>query len=395
MRANMPSVRHWALASSLTALCLFAVPASADYIQVNLVSNIPGLAVVTDPQLVNAWGLSSSPTSPWWVSDNGQPDPCPSPCEGVATLYNGNTGAKQGLVVTIPPAATGTPPSAPTGQVFNNTSGFVLPGTAINPNPTKASFIFATEDGAISAWNGAQGTAAVRMADLADASFKGLAIGSAGGADYLYATDFANGVVRVYDTGFALSAVSGNFTDPNLPGGYVPFGIRNLGGNIYVTYAHSSGGGDEDHGAGLGLVDVFDTSGNFIARVASTGGVLDAPWGLALAPSDFGVFGGDLLVGNFGDGTINAYDPLTFAFEGQLLDGEGNPIAIDGLWDLGFGNGVNAGPKNRLFFTSGPDDEANGLFGFITAPEPFTLSVFGAGLAGMAALRRRKKAAIR
>ncbi len=391
MRANKSSVHHWALASCLTALCFSAVPASANFIQVNLVSNVPGTAAVTDPQLVNAWGMSSSSTSPWWVSDNGQPDPCPSPCQGVTTLYNGNTGAKQGLIVTIPPAAGGTPPSAPTGQVFNNTTGFVLPGTVANPNPTKASFIFATEDGAISAWNGAQGTNAVRMADLSGASFKGLAIGSVGLANYLYATDFANGVVRVYDTNFALSAVSGSFTDPNLPAGYVPFGIRNLGGNIYVTYAHSSGGEDEDHGAGLGLVDVFDTDGNFIARVASNGGVLDAPWGLALAPSDFDAFSSDLLVGDFGDGTINAYDPTTFAFEGQLLDRQGNPISIDGLWDLGFGNGANAGPKNRLYFTAGPDDEANGLFGFIAAPEPFTLSVFGAGLAGLAALRRRRK----
>jgi len=384
MRANKSSVRPWALASCLTALCLTAAPASANYIQVNLVSNIPGTAAVTDPQLVNAWGMASSSTSPWWVSDNGT---------GVATLYNGNTGVKQGLVVTIPPEAGGTPPSAPTGQVFNSTTGFILPGSASNPNPSKALFMFATENGTIAAWNGAQGTTALRMADLSasDAVFKGLAIGSVGAANYLYATDFTNGLVRVFDSSFALSAVSGNFTDPNLPAGYSPFGIRNLGGNIYVTYAHSSGGDDEDHGAGLGLVDVFDTDGNFIARVASNGGVLDAPWGLALAPSDFDVFSGDLLVGDFGDGTINAYDPTTFAFEGQLLDQQGNPISIDGLWDLGFGNGANAGPKNRLYFTAGPDEEANGLFGFIAAPEPFTLSVFGAGLAGLAALRRRRK----
>jgi len=212
-----------------------------------------------------------------------------------------------------------------------------------------------------------------------------------GSANYLYATDFANGVVRVFDTNFALSAVSGNFTDPNLPSGYVPFGIRNLGGNIYVTYAHSSGGDDEDHGAGLGLVDVFDTNGNFIGRVASNGGVLDAPWGLALAPFNFDNFGGDLLVGDFGDGTINAYDPTTFAFEGQLLDQQGSPISIDGLWDLGFGNGGSAGLKDSLYFTAGLNDEADGLFGFLHVPEPLTLSVFGAGLAGMAALRRRRK----
>ncbi len=385
MRAPAPALRYGALASCLMALTAFATPASANFVQFNLVSNIPGLAKVTDPQLVNPWGMSSSGTSPWWVSDNGQPTPCPTPCQGVTTLYNGNTGAKQGLVVTIPPASTGTPPSAPTGQVFNNTSGFTL------ATGGKALFIFATEDGAISAWNGAQGTAAVRMADIAGASFKGLAIGSVGSANYLYATDFANGVVRVYNSSFTLSSVSGSFTDPNLPAGYVPFGIKNLGGNIYVTYAHSSGGTDEDHGAGLGLVDVYSTDGNFIARVASTGGPLDAPWGLALAPSNFDTFGGDLLVGDFGDGTINAYDPNTFAFEGQLLDEKGNPIAIDGLWDLGFGNGGNAGLKNSLYFTAGLNDEAGGLFGFLHVPEPFTLSVFGVGLAGAAALRRRRK----
>lgn len=381
MRAQKSSVRHWALASCLTALCFSAAPASANFVQVNLVSNIPGMnAAVIDPQLVNPWGMSSSATSPWWVSDNGT---------GISTLYNGNTGAKQGLIVTVPPEAGGVPPSAPTGQVFNNTTGFAL------PTGGKALFMFATENGTIAAWNGAQGTTALRMADLSGSGsvFKGLAIGNVGAANFLYATDFTNGKVQVFDTNFSATTLSGSFTDPNLPAGYSPFGIKNLGGNIYVTYAHSSGGDDEDHGAGLGLVDVFDTNGNFLARVASNGGVLDAPWGLAMAPADFDNFGGDLLVGDFGDGTINAYDPVSFAFEGQLLDLQGNPLSIDGLWDLGFGNGANAGSKQSLFFTAGPNGEQDGLFGFVHVPEPFTLSVFGAGLAGVAAIRRRKKKA--
>jgi uncharacterized protein (TIGR03118 family) len=193
----------------------------------------------------------------------------------------------------------------------------------------------------------------------------------------------------VFDTSFAHVTLGGTFTDPNLPVGYSPFGIKNLGGNIYVTYA-LNGGADEIAGPGLGLVDVFDTNGNFLQRVAF-GGTLDAPWGLAIAPSNFDGFSNDLLVGNFGDGTINAYDPTTFAFLGQLLDQQGNPIAIDGLWDLGFGNGANGGPTNNLYFTAGLNDENDGLFGVLAVPEPFTLSMFGVGLAGAAILRRRRK----
>jgi len=357
----------------LAALLCSAAPAAAAVVQINLVSNVPGQALVTDPSLVNAWGMSSSPTSPWWISDAGT---------GLATLYNGNTGVKQGLVVTIPTESGGTPPSAPTGQVFNNTAGFVL------PNGTKATFIFATENGTIAGWNG--GATAVNKVDLgaSGTAFKGLAIGSVAGANYLYATDFTKGVVRVFDTNFA-AALPGAFVDPALPAGYSPFGIENIGGKIYVTYAFSSGGLDEVDGAGLGIVDVFAADGSFISRVASAGGPLNAPWGLALAPSDFN-FANDLLVGNFGDGTINAFDPNSFAFLGQLLNQDGTPVQIDGLWDIAFGNGVNAGLKNRLFFTAGPDDEENGLFGVLTAPEPFTLSIFGAGLVGAAALRRRK-----
>jgi len=360
------SQRSWAIGA---ALLFVAAPASAQtgYKQTNLVSNIPGLATVTDASLVNPWGLASSPTSPWWVSDNGT---------DLSTLYNGNTGAKQGLVVSIPAAA-------PTGLVFNNTADFLL------GNNVKASFIFSTETGSIAAWNG--GTTAATMQTVAGAAYKGLAIGTANSASYLYAADFLQGKVQVFNSTFGTTnTLTGNFTDPNLPSGYAPFGIKNLGGKIYVTYAQQGAGIDEVDGAGKGLVDVYDTNGNLLNRVA-TGGTLNAPWGLALAPSNFGDFANDLLVGNFGDGTINAFDPNTFAFEGQLLDVNGNPISIDGLWDLSFGNGGNAGLKDSLFFTAGLNGEEDGLVGFLHVPEPVTLSVFGAGLAGIAALRRRKK----
>lgn len=360
------SQRSWAIGA---ALLFVAAPASAQtgYKQTNLVSNIPGLATVTDASLVNPWGLASSPTSPWWVSDNGT---------DLSTLYNGNTGAKQGLVVSIPAAA-------PTGLVFNNTADFLL------GNNVKASFIFSTETGSIAAWNG--GTTAATMQTVAGAAYKGLAIGTANSASYLYAADFLQGKVQVFNSTFGTTnTLTGNFTDPNLPSGYAPFGIKNLGGKIYVTYA-LKGGEDEVAGAGLGFVDVFDTNGNFLQRVASQG-TLDAPWGLAIAPTDFEQFSNALLVGNFGDGRINAYDPNTYAFLGQLLDEQGNPIAIDGLWDLGVGNGANGGPLSSLFFTAGLDDETHGLFGELHIPEPFTLSLFGAGLAGMTMLGRRRKA---
>lgn len=371
MFSVIQSRRNWAFGA---VLVVAAAPASAQtgYNQTNLVSDIPGLARVTDPTLANPWGMASSPTSPWWVSVNGN---------DLSNLYNGNTGAKSALVVDIPSAA-------PTGLVFNNTADFLL------PTGGKSLFLFSTETGHIAAWNGAQGTTAISMAAPSGAVYKGLAIGTANSASYLYAADFVQGKVQVFNSTFGTTnTLTGNFTDPNLPSGYAPFGIKNLGGKIYVTYALQSGipgDIDEQHGAGLGIVDVFDTNGNLLNRVAS-GGTLNAPWGLTLAPSNFGDFSNDLLVGNFGDGTINAFDPTTFAFEGQLRDVNGNPIVIDGLWDLNFGNGANAGLKNSLYFSAGLNDEADGLVGFLHVPEPFTLSVFGAGLAGLVAVRRRRK----
>ena len=312
-----------------------------------LVSDQTGAAPVLDANLVNAWGLAASATSPWWVADNGT---------STSTLYNGNTGLPVPLVVSVGVD------SGPTGVVFNGGSGFVVTsGSSSAP----ARFIFDSEDGLIRGWNPAvdptNAVVAPATADP-DAIYKGLAI--AGGM--LYASDFHNGVVDVFDGSWNLV---NQFTDPGLPSGYAPFGIQAIGSRIFVSFAKQDADAeDEIAGQGLGFVDAFDTAGNLVARVAQHG-QLNAPWGLALAPANFGRFSGDLLVGNFGDGEINAFEPQSnghFGFRGQLRASSGHAIAIDGLWALGFGNGANAGPTNTLFFTAGPDEETHGLFGRIT-----------------------------
>jgi uncharacterized protein (TIGR03118 family) len=313
-----------------------------------LVSDQPGAAPVLDTNLVNAWGLAASSTSPWWVADNGT---------SKSTLYDGNTGQPLPLVVIVGVD------SGPTGVVFNGGSGFVVTnGSSSAP----ARFIFDAEDGLIRGWNPAvDPTNAVVAPANGDsgAIYKGLAI--AGGM--LYASDFHNGVVDVFDGSWSLV---NQFTDPRLPSGYAPFGIQAIGARIFVSFAKQDADAeDEVAGQGLGFVDAFDTAGHLVARVAQHG-LLNAPWGLALAPANFGRFSGDLLVGNFGDGRINAFEHQPngrFAFRGQLRNASGHPIDIDGLWALEFGNGANAGPTNMLFFTAGPDDETHGLFGRITA----------------------------
>ena len=317
-----------------------------------LVSDQPGVAPNTDPNLVNAWGLTSSPTSPWWVSDNGTDN---------STLYRGSDGQPQPqphpLVVGVA--------SAPTGTVFNSTAGFAL------PTGGKALFIFSTEDGGILGWNGAQGGTAFLKKDRSDvgAVYKGLAIADTSAGPRLYATDFHNARVDVYDGNWALVPDSG-FVDPSIPSGYGPFGIQTIGDRVFVTYAKQDADAHDDvAGQGLGFVDVYDTAGNLLGRVAQHG-QLNSPWGLALAPASFGRFGGDLLVGNFGDGNVNAYQELgngQFAHRGELRDGSGKPLKIDGLWALQFGRGGNNGPAGTLFFTAGPDGESHGLFGQINA----------------------------
>jgi uncharacterized protein (TIGR03118 family) len=360
-------IRSAASLGILGALLWLALPAAAAgwYEQTNLVSDKPGLAKVTDPNLVNPWGISHSATSPFWVSDNGT---------GVATIYNG-AGTPNALVVTIPPVP-GSPPgtlSTPTGQVFNMSADF-----------NSDLFIFATEGGSIAGWRGALGTTAELLVDnsAAGAVYKGLALGNITGNNYLYAANFHSGSIDVVP-GVGAPALSGNFVDPNLPAGYAPFNVQNLGGNLFVTYAVASGD-EEVPGAGLGIVDKFDLNGNLLQRLISPGGALNAPWGLTLAPANFGEFSGDLLVGNFGDGTINAFDPISGALLGTLSDSLGNPIAIDGLWGLLFGNGGNGGDLDKLYFTAGIDGEMHGLFGSLApVPVPSAFMLLGSGLAGL------------
>src|SRR5574337_23475 len=346
-------------------LLLTGSAAAQFYTQTNLVSD--GAAVppgLVDSNLVNAWGLVSSPTSPWWISDNGT---------GRSTLYNVGTGTSP-LIVTVPGA--GGHQSAPTGVVFNgNTTSFIVNNGA---GTSAARFIFASEDGTISAFRGVPVVIVVDNS-ASGAVYKGLAIDSATAGNFLYATNFHAGTVDVFDNTFhPVTMPPGAFTDPTLPKGYAPFGIQNLGGVMYVTYALQDEEKEDDvPGQGHGFVNAFDTAGNLIRRVASKG-QLNSPWGLALAPADFGKFSNDLLVGNFGNGRIHAFGPekLTghgeFQRRGPLHAADGRPIEIDGLWALSFGKGAPAnGPTNTLFFTAGPGDEQHGLFGsLVVAPPP-------------------------
>lgn len=350
----------------------FALPVHAYYAQINLVSDGSVANTVTDPNLINPWGIAASPSGPLWVSDNGT---------GVTTLYNGS-GNIVPLVVTIPPPAGGNGPAKPTGQIFNGSSNF-----------NSDVFIFATEDGTLSGWRGALGTSAELLVDNSGsgANYKGLAIGSNLSGTNLYAANFAAGRIDVFNSSLSPTLL-GTFIDPNLPAGYAPFNIQNISGRLYVTYAlQDANKQDEVAGSGNGYLDVFDTDGNLIKRLVSNG-PLNAPWGLAMAPFDFGAFSNDLLVGNFGDGLINAFDPLTGNLLGALDDSNNIPLAIDGLWALSFGNGGSGGKTDELFFTAGPNDETNGLFGKITAhsvPEPATYGLFGIGIAALMLSRSR------
>ena len=320
---------------------------SRSYTVTNLVSDQAGVALHQDTNLVNAWGLAALATSPWWVSDNAT---------DVSTLYRAD-GVKQALTVSVR--------NAPTGMVANGGSTFVLTGASNVTGPAR--FMFATEEGTILGWNG--GASAVLAVDNSGAGsvYKGLALANG----MLYATDFHNGRVDVFDGHFQPVDTPGGFVDGQLPKGYAPFGIENVGGRIVVTYAlQDADAGDDVAGQGPGWVDLFDTDGNLIVTVARHG-QLNSPWGIAMAPANFGPFSGDLLIGNFGDGRINAYQPQpdgTFELVGPLRSADNKRIVIPGLWALEFGHGsANNGAITTLFFTAGPDDETHGLFGTITA----------------------------
>ena len=337
---------------SCLLLMLCAVINAQHYQQTNLVSDVPGLAQFPDPDLVNPWGLAASSASPWWVADNGT---------GLSTLYKGD-GTKQGLVVTVATPPGDTDPATPTGIVFNGSSDFTL----TDDTTSAARFIFVTEDGTISGWrSGTQSILKVNNSGLA--IYKGVTIAQGGGANLLYVANFFTGSVDVFDTNYApVTLAAGAFTDPTLPEGFAPFNVQNINGNVYVAFAkQDEEKEDEVAGRKLGYVDVFDGNGNLLQRIEH-GPWMNAPWGLAMAPADFGKSSNMLLVGMFGSGQIATFDPVTGDFEGLLRDRHGKPIQIDGLWALQFGNGGSAGPTNTLFFTAGIDDEAHGLFGTVT-----------------------------
>lgn len=355
--------------------------ARAGYSETSLISDGFVPAQNMDANLKNPWQISFGPTSPFWVADNNA---------GVSTLYN--TSGALLKTVTIPPPA-GSPAgtlAAPTGNIFNSTTDFDL-------SPGKpATFIFSTEDGTISAWAG--GSAANLKVDnsASGAVYKGLAMDNNGTANMLYATNFRSGNVDVFDASFKPTTVSGGFKDPNLPAGYAPFGIQNVNGKLFVTYALQDDAKHDDvHAPGNGFVDVFDANGVLQQRLVS-GGPLNSPWGLTLAPATFGTFANDLLVGNFGNSEINAFDPKTGQFLGTLSDSSGNPLSLtdtpgaDGLWGITFGNGGSAGAANTLFFASGVNGESDGLFGSVSAsltpsavPLPNSGCLAAVGMAGL------------
>ena len=357
------------VAVSLPGLSAQAGIARGSYRQTNLVSDIQGLAKFTDAHLKNPWGLSSSTTSPIWVSDNNA---------GVTTVYRGDgtalrlaNGDQLAPAIPAPPSAGPGAVGAPTGTVFNPTSDFQI---SKGGSTGKAFFIFSTEDGTIAAWKpDADINNAVLAADNSTASdsagdvgavYKGLAIGSVGAANYLYATNFRFGTIDVFNAQFKQVTLTGSFTDPSIPAGFAPFGIQNINGVLFVTYAKQNAAKHDDvKGPGNGFVDEFSTSGTLLGRFASRG-TLNSPWGLALAPASFGNFHNDVLVGNFGDGLINAFTG-SGGFRGQLKSETNAPIQIDGLWGLRFGNGGAGGDVNTLFFAAGINDEADGLFGTI------------------------------
>ncbi|MBV9624329.1 MAG: TIGR03118 family protein [Acidobacteria bacterium] len=353
---------------------LSALTAAQQYQQTNFVSDIPGLAPTVDSHLLNPWGLISSPTSPWWVSDNNG---------GVSTLYDGNSGAIVPLVVDIPPLdAAGKGTGTPTGIVFSGGSGFTF---HVKDTQAAAVFTFVTEDGTIVAWapgvnpndlahdafvvidNSANPTAG------AGAVYKGATIAqmTERGPSFLYVTNIRSGRIEVYDTNFNPVNLAGEdgvsaFSDREIPEGFAPFNVQQVNGNLYVTYAKQNAAKHDDFDfPGFGFVDKFSPTGKLLQRLEH-GPWLNAPWGVAFAPANFGFFSNHLFIGNAGSGQIAVYDSNSGRFQGLLRDANGHAIQNDRLWALRFGNDNGAGPSNWLFFTAGISDEAHGLFGFFT-----------------------------
>jgi uncharacterized protein (TIGR03118 family) len=368
---------------------------AAPYTQTNLVSDISGLAQVLEPELINPWGVSHTGTSPIWTSNQGTStanlfsiNPALTVTKVAPTGTNGN--------ITIPPGGVGT---GPTGQVASTSATSFLVGNGGDNNP--AHFIFANLNGTIAAWDTGQG--AFTQVTTPGALYTGLAINS--GQNRLYAANGnSGGRIDVFDSAFhPVNLGATAFTDPNLPANFVPFNVQDINGKVYVTYAPAGRGNQLVATPGLGIVDVFDENGGSLQRLITGSALapLAAPWGLALAPAGFGVFGGDLLVGNFSTvaSEINAFDPNTGAFAGTITVDPGAGNTPGGLWGLIFGNGGSGGPANTLFFSDGLDGETHGLFAALTpaataAPEPSGLVILGTALAmlGVRRLRSRRRA---
>jgi uncharacterized protein (TIGR03118 family) len=343
----------------------------ADTALVSNKSEVVAAAATIDANLQNPWGIAVAPGLPFWISDNNS---------NLSTLYSG-AGVQETQSITgspetgiaIPVSAAGVQAN-PTGQIFNGTGGFLIP---TSKGQETALFIFDGEGGLLSAWAEDSGASAFTAYDdgivngADHAVYKGLAIGTVGGATFLYATDLHNGKVDVFDANFSKPvAMQGKFIDPNLPSGFVPFGITALNGQLYVTFAKQDAAmHDEITGSGLGYVDIFDFNGNLVNQFASAG-ALNAPWGIAIAPAGFGSFEGDVLIGNFGDGTINIFSPNGTSLataKGALMAGTGQPLTFPGLWSLTFGNGDADKPVTTLFYTAGLASQIDGVFGSITA----------------------------
>ena len=355
------NMQRLGLCSSAVLLLLTSVPSRADddgdrqnrYQQVNLVSDQSGVAQLQDTNLVNAWGMSFSGSSPFWISDNGS---------GLATLYavtNDSSGnekvSKVGLEVSIPGEGN------PTGQLFNGTGGF-----------NGDVFIFASEDGTISGWRQSLGTAAETLTTRSTAVYKGITLVTTANGPTLLAANFSEGTVDAYVTNSSGVALLEQYSDPKAPAGYAPFNVLSLQGTVFVTFAKQDADKEDDvPGRGHGLIDIFDPQTGKFTRFATGSdaggrlGAINSPWGLAIAPSSFGRHGEQLLVGNFGSGTIMAFEP-DGGFEGLLKGVNNAPVVIDGLWGLAFGNDGRAGTSDTLFFTAGPDDESHGLFGSLS-----------------------------
>jgi uncharacterized protein (TIGR03118 family) len=342
--------------SSAAALALASISlAAADnvYVQHNLVSDVAGVADHTDPNLVNAWGIEHSPASFWWVNSNE---------EGLSIVYDAQGAAAPAgkpIMVTIPPPPGGSPPSAPTGIVFNPTMDFQI-GPAL-----PALFLFATEDGTISGWNSmVNPSQAVLEVNKPGAVYKGITLGQMAGHNVIYAADFHDGTVDVFDSNFQpVTLPAGAFHDSDIPAGFAPFNVKNIDGWIFVSFAKQDADQHDDvAGAGFGYVDRFSPGGVLVRRLQH-GDWMNSPWAIVKAPGNFGKLSQRLLIGNFGSGQIAAFNAESGVFQGMMNGSDGKPVTIDGLWGLNFGNGTNAGPMNVLFFAAGPDDEGHGLFG--------------------------------